>query len=67
VAKHKGGSNMDYHQYVKDTFIEHQICYGQDVQEAEDTFHDQDFNTIEKWLIKNGYDLENEYKYISGK
>jgi hypothetical protein len=61
---------MEYKEYVKDVFIEHQIScgpYSMEVAEAEDTFNDQPFSTIEKWLIKSGYDLENGYKYEGGK
>lgn len=54
-----------YHEYVKDVFIEHQNCMGQDLEEAADAFQDQKFQTIEKFLVKSGYDLENDFKYFS--
>jgi hypothetical protein len=56
---------MNYKDYVKDVFIEHQNCMGQDLEEAEDAFNDQEFKTIEKFLIKSGYNLENDFKYFS--
>lgn len=56
-----------YYEYVKDVFVEHQNCLGQDIEEAVDTFHDQPFQTVEKWLIKSGYDLENGFKYEGGR
>jgi hypothetical protein len=52
-----------YHAYVKDVFVEHQNCMGQDIEEAEDAFSDQPFKTIEKFLLKSGYDLKNDFLY----
>lgn len=52
-----------YQEFVKDTFIEHQIAFGQDVEEATDIFNETKFESIEKFLIKSGYDLgENNYE-----
>lgn len=56
---------MDYKTYVKDTFIENQMNYGAGEDEALDAFNSQPFEKIEKWLIKSGFDLENEFKYFS--
>jgi hypothetical protein len=61
---------MSYKEYVKDVFIEHQIAcgpYAMDPEEAADTFQEQQFSTVEKWLVKNGYDLVNDYNYMYGK
>ena len=59
--------DIKYHDYVKDVFTDHQMEFGQDEQEAIDAFSSQEFQTIEKFLIKSGYDLENGFLYDSGK
>jgi hypothetical protein len=46
-----------YQEFVRDTFIEDQIAYGLDVEEAADLFSETPFHKIEKFLIKSGYDL----------
>lgn len=51
---------MTYKQYVYDTFAEHHNCMGMDLEEINDLINETEFNQIEKWLTKAGYDL-NEY------
>jgi hypothetical protein len=53
---------MTYQEYVKEVFLEHYNCMGQDLEEAADIFSETKFPTIEKWLTKIGYDL-NEYLF----
>lgn len=53
---------MTYEEHVKDVFVEHQIAMGAGVEESEDLFNDCKFETIEKWLIKIGYDLKGDYE-----
>lgn len=54
---------MSYKENIKEIFIEHQNCMGQSIEEAEDIFNETPFAKIEKWLLKNGYDLgENNYE-----
>lgn len=52
---------MTYKNYVKDVFVEHHISLGLDVEESNDLFEDHNFSTIEKWLIRTGYDLNEFY------
>lgn len=54
---------MTYQEYVKDVFLEHQNCMGQDLEEAENTFNETKFIKIENWLYKIGYDLATEYSF----
>lgn len=42
---------------VKDIFLEHHCCMGQCLEEAEDVWNESEFFLIERWLIKQGYDL----------
>lgn len=52
---------MTYQQYVIDVFIEHHNCMGMDIEEIRDIIKETKFSRIEKWLTRNGYDL-NEYE-----
>ncbi|MGD6876839.1 hypothetical protein [Bacillus infantis] len=51
---------MTYKEYVLDVFKEHHNSGGMDMGEIEDLISESSFDKIEKWLSKNGYDL-NEY------
>jgi hypothetical protein len=51
---------MTYQVYVLELFKEHHLNGGMDIEEIEDLIFESRFDQIEKWLIKNGYNL-NEY------
>ena len=50
---------MTYKEYVRDVFMEHHVSMGMDIEEAEDLFNESSFASVEKWLTKVGYDLNN--------
>jgi hypothetical protein len=52
-----------YYDYVQEVFTDHQTGHGQDEEEAADAFSSQEFKTIEKFLVKSGYDLTNDFLY----
>ena len=52
---------MTYKEYVYNVFIDHHLDSGLDTEEIQDIIEDSNFEQIERWLIKNGYDLEEYY------
>jgi uncharacterized protein YcgL (UPF0745 family) len=53
---------MTYQEYVIDIFKEDQNCMGLDLEEIEDIIQEVTFDKIEKYLTKQGYNLNEIYK-----
>jgi hypothetical protein len=49
---------IEYMQKVKMVFKDHHDCLGLSEEESEDLYNSSSFSTVEKWLIKQGYDIE---------
>lgn len=47
----------DREELVKDIFLEHQNCMGMDLEEATDIYEDTPFPQIERFLLKQGYEI----------
>lgn len=52
---------MLYKEYVNDIFVEDQDCRGVSMDEIQDMLEESTFEQREKWLLKQGYDLVNQY------
>jgi hypothetical protein len=52
---------MTYQEYVLDVFAEDQSAMGLCGEEIQDIIDENSFSSIEKWLIKKGYDLDEMY------
>lgn len=52
---------IGYVEYVYDVFKEHHSSMGLDAEEIQDLIEENTFDTIEKWLIRNRYDLSEYY------
>jgi hypothetical protein len=52
---------MTYQEYVLDVFAEDQSAMGLCGEEIQDIIEENSFSSIEKWLIKKGYDLSEMY------
>lgn len=54
---------MNYQEFVYDTFIEHENCIGVLCrEEVEDIIQENSFKSVERWLIRCGYDLKKDYE-----
>lgn len=54
---------MNYQEFVYDTFIEHELSIGVMCrEEIEDTIQENSFKSVERWLIRLGYDLQKDYE-----
>lgn len=54
---------MNYQEFVYDTFINHEMDLGiMCREEIEDTIQENSFKSVERWLIRSGYDLQKDYE-----
>jgi hypothetical protein len=53
---------MTYEQYVLEVFRDHNDCIGVSVEETDDLINESTFAKIERWLIKQGYNLSEMYE-----
>ena len=54
---------MNYQEFVYDTFINHEMDLGiMCREEIEDTIQENSFKSVERWLIRSGYDLKKDYE-----
>lgn len=54
---------MNYQEFVYDTFINHETDLGiMCREEIEDTIQENSFKSVERWLIRSGYDLQKDYE-----
>ncbi|ODG93750.1 hypothetical protein BED47_00855 [Gottfriedia luciferensis] len=49
---------MDYMKKVKMVFMDHHDNMGLSSEESEDIYNSSSFYAVEKWLIKQGYDIQ---------
>jgi hypothetical protein len=53
---------MNYQEYVLQVFREDHDCKGISTEEIEDIIEENSFSSIEKYLLKQGYDLKEMYE-----
>jgi len=50
----------EYYQYIKDIFMFHHDHLGVSSEVAEGLYNSVPFHQVEKWLIKQGFDLNDQ-------
>lgn len=50
-----------YEEFVDDCFAEHHACMGMDWEEIHDLIENSSFKSREKWLKREGYDLQGDF------
>jgi hypothetical protein len=53
---------MTYQEYCLQVFREDHDCKGMSTEEIEDIIEENSFRSIEKYLIKEGYNLQEMYE-----
>jgi hypothetical protein len=52
---------MTYEQLIVEVFRDHHDCMGMDSEEIEDLMEEVTVAQMEKWLKRNGYDINELY------